>query len=105
MSITYVTLAIPGKHSKKSLSQMLAPIFMLARQAFGIVATHNRSANSVKELPHAFSTFDTATTCANDNAWHARAVGTEARKRPNLCEIRALQLLPNTKNNEVESDH
>ena len=75
MSITYVTMAIPGKHSKKSISQLLTPIMLLAKQAFGIVATQNTTPNSIAGLPHAFTTFNTATQCANDSALAQKGKG------------------------------
>lgn len=93
MSITYVTLALTGKHSKKSVFLILEPMMVLARQAFGIITTQNRKPNSIEDLPHAFTTFDTANVCANDTKWHESPVETKKKRRPNLSEIRTLQLL------------
>lgn len=104
MSVTYVTLAITGKHSKKSIFLILEPVMLLARQAFAVITTQNRKPNSIQDLPHAFTTFNTANVCANDSSWNEPPLATKAKARPSLGEIRALQLFPKHNNNEMEGD-
>lgn len=88
--MTLVTIQLPGQYTFSQLCKL----FNGMHSAVKVIQSDNRTGtqSKVKEPPHAFAKFNTASPCANDSEWDAGAMGVQKNRRPNLCEIRTLRL-------------